>query len=97
MEVNTRDVWANLVLRIGRLTNGQSRIAVHGLNDLGTLVINDPVGIDLTVTIRVQYHGLVLSEIRAHDLRVFWADVVFVADSIVVNIAFASVSNTVIW
>ena len=41
------------------LTDSQAWIGVHGLHDLRALVVDDPVGINLGVALRIQHHGLV--------------------------------------
>ena len=33
-------------------------IGIHGLDDLSTLVVDHPVGIDLRVSVRIQNHSL---------------------------------------
>jgi hypothetical protein len=43
-------------------TNSKSWVTVHCLNDLGSLVIYNPVRIDLRVSFRVQNNSLVLTD-----------------------------------
>jgi hypothetical protein len=78
------------------LTNSQPRVAVHRLNNLRAFVINDPIRIDLTVAVRIENHSLVLSEVGAHDLGILRTNVVFVFHTVVVDVAFASVADSII-
>ena len=39
--------------------DGQTRIGVHGLDDLGSLVVDHPVRVDLGVAVGVQHNSLV--------------------------------------
>ena len=44
-------------------SDSQTRVRVHGLHNLGSLVVDHPVGVDLGVTVRVQHHRLVGPEV----------------------------------
>lgn len=51
--------FLNIICIYFELTNGEAGVRVHGLYDLSTLVVDDPVGVDLGVALGVQHHGLV--------------------------------------
>lgn len=75
--------------------NGQARIAVHSLDDLSTFVVDDPVGIDLGVSLRIQDDRLVGTEIGGVDLGVVGAVVQEVWDFVIVKIVLTGIAHAI--
>lgn len=59
------------------------------------LIEDHPVGVNLRVSLWIQYYGLIGSEVGQGDLSVLRAVVDSVDDVVFVKISFACVSNTV--
>lgn len=59
------------------------------------LIEDDPVGINLSITLRVQHHRLECSEVRQRDLSVFRAVVISIDEGIVVEVVLTHISNSV--
>ena len=53
--------------------DGEAGVGVHRLHDLGALVVDDPVGVDLGVAVGVEDHGLVGPEVGGVDAGVVGA------------------------
>ena len=77
--------------------HSQPRVGVHGLNNLGSLVVNDPVRIDLRIPVRVQHHSLVGSEVSGVDFTVVRTVVHKVHDAVTILVILADVSLPVTW
>lgn len=67
----------------------------HKQNESQNLVQHHPVGVDLCVSLRIQNHSLVLSEVSEGDLSIFWTYVDGVNDGVVVKILLAYVTHAV--
>lgn len=63
--------------------------------DFVYLIEDHPVGVNLRVSLWVQHHGLICSEVGQGDLGVLWAVVDDVYDTVFVKVPFACVSNLV--
>ena len=75
--------------------NSQSRIRVHGLDNFSTLVVDDPIGIDLRISVRIQDNGLVSSEICRVNLGIVRTIVQKVQGSVHVRIVLTDVTFAV--
>ena len=75
--------------------DGQSGVGVHRLHDLRALVVDDPVGVNLRVAVRVQHHRLVGAKVGGVDLGVVGAVVDEVERLVPVHVVLAGVSAAV--
>lgn len=65
--------------------------------DIVYLIEDHPVGVNLRVSLWVQHHGLIDSEVSQRDLSVLWAVVDYVDDTVVVSVVLALISLVVSW
>lgn len=59
------------------------------------LIEDDPVGIDLSITLRVQHHRLECSEVRQRDLSVLWAVVISIDVGVIVKVILTQIADSI--
>lgn len=59
------------------------------------LIEDNPVGIDLSITLRVQHHRLECSKVCQSDLCVFWAIIISIDEGVVVKVILTNITDSV--
>ena len=77
------------------ITNSKTRIAVHNLQNLSSLVENNPVRVDLGVSFGIKDNSLVLSEVGKEDVGIVRACVIFIRNAVTVRVPVTNVPTTI--
>lgn len=79
------------------LTNSKSRITVDSLNKFFAFVTNNPVGINLRCSLRIQGNHLESTEVCLTYVNILRADVINVINLVIVKIIFACIAPPITW